>query len=430
MNKIFAIKLYFFLILLILPLASFAQDSIKVVPLNSKQNETLKAMNKVVSYPVLIADDSHLGKLKKSLDFETAVDEVQSQLTQAKRKKKTHEIADLENQLKPLETYLSSLQATNKIVFIDSVVVDKANFLSAYKFDEELGKIAMSEDKQSTSFVNELGNFMLKSEKNADGTFVINSYFIEDGKASNKSSLNGIEFEGDMNYPFLLADGTTFYFASRSEEGHGNYDIYVTRYDSEDGTYLQPTNLGYPFNSYANDYLMVVDEDLGIGWFASDRNQAEGKVCIYTFLQPKSRKTYDYDEDSHSTIIRAAKIASIKDTWKGNEDAIRTARQQLVLKQNANNDNAKKYDFSFVINNNFTYHSLSDFKSNAAKEAFAKYQKQQEELQNLIATLKELRVNAKGATIKNQIIQMEAKIQTLNESVHSLEKEVRKLELE
>lgn len=380
-----------------------------------------------VAYPKLHVDKTEFGRHMKSLEFESHMEDLETKISQLKRKKQ--DTAQLEEELSHYTDALSALQATNKIVFMDSVVVDKAAFLSAYKFDEELGSIVVSEDGKTTAFTNELGNFTYRAEQKGDGSISINTYFIEDGNLTNKSSLKGIELDGDMNYPFLLSDGTTLYFASRSREGFGNYDIYVTRYDSEDGTFLQPTNLGFPFNSYANDYLMVIDENLGIGWFASDRNQPDGKVCIYTFLQPKARKTYDYDVEEHGRISRFARIASIRDTWKGNEDAIRTARQQLTLKLSSSDRNTKKYDFSFVINNHHTYHYLTDFKSSKAKAEFVACQKRQQEMKNLQSTLSNLRKNPKGATIRTQILQLEEQIQKLAEEISASEKLVRSLEL-
>ena len=53
--------------------------------------------------------------------------------------------------------------------------------------------------------------------------------------------------------------------------------------------------MGFPFNSYANDYMLVIDETCNVGWFASDRYQPEGKVCIYTFIPNESRNPYDYE---------------------------------------------------------------------------------------------------------------------------------------
>lgn len=420
-------KLLILSILFSLSIATHAQDSVRVVPLDlTKGNNTIPT-SKPLSYPILNADNSDIANQIQSLNFEAAKKSLQTQLTQAKRKKQATDV--LESQISQCDKGIESLRATNKIVFIDSVVVDKDNFLSAYKIDPELGTITLSADKQTASFTNELGNFTFRPETH-DGNISIRSYFIEDGLLTNPSSLNGIELDGDMNYPFLLSEGTTLYFASRATEGHGNYDIYVTRFDAEENTYLQPTNLGFPFNSYANDYMMVIDENLGIGWFASDRYQPEGKVCVYTFLQPKSRHTYDYEVDDHNTIIRAARIASIKDTWKDNEDDIHAARQQLTLKQNALGNSVSNHDFTFLINDRLTYHSLSDFRNPSAKAKFAEYQKQLQEYETLYSTLTQLRQNPQGTTIRSQILQLESQVSDLNQQLIQTSKQIRSLELQ
>lgn len=403
-------------------------DSIRVMPLNMSAVQTPSTKQTVEAYPIMEFDNSEIGKQLKALNFESAKKTIQSQMTQAKRKKESTET--LERLMHLCDNGLSALRATNKVVFIDSVVVNKDALLSAYKFDSELGSISMSVDKQMSSFTTELGNLKYQTEKDINNELRIRSYFVEDGNITNGSNLNGLDLDGDMNYPFLLCDGTTFYFASRSEEGLGNYDLYVTRFDSEDGTFLQPTNLGYPFNSYANDYMMVIDESLGIGWFASDRYQPEGKVCVYTFIQPKSRNSYDYEADSRQLIVSAARISSIKDTWKGNEDAVRSARQSLTLKQNAVKDDNAKYDFTFIINDNYTYHYMNDFKSSEAKAKFLQYKKKHDELDNLNSTLSQLRESPKGETLRNQILQLEQHISTLSQEVHQLAKATRQLEIQ
>lgn len=412
MNKILIILSSFFILYSTETSSKSLKDSIEVKPL--------------ISHPVLHEDDSDMGKQIKSLNYESAKKTLQNQINQARRKKQSTKEYDIK--LSQCEKGMAALRGTNKIVFMDSVVVDKDDLLSAYQYNSELGKITLSGDKTSTDFTTELGNLTYRTELTGD-SLSIRSYFIEDGKLSNASSLNGIDLDGDMNYPFLLSDGTTFYFSSRSNQGLGNYDIYVTRYDSEDKVYLQPTNLGFPFNSYANDYLMVIDEDLGIGWFASDRYQPSGKVCVYTFIQPKARRTYDYETDDHSTIINAARIRSIKDTWQGNEDAVRSARQSLVLKQNEV-DTANDYEFSFIINDNYTYHYLADFKNQDARLKFLQYQKSKEELNSLKSTLDQLRLNSKGNTIRSQIIEIENHFDKLSFDLKQTEKQVRQLELQ
>ena len=97
-------------------------------------------------------------------------------------------------------------------------------------------------------------------------------------------------------YPFFLNDGVTLYYASNGEGSIGGYDIFITRLNLENNTYLKPENVGMPFNSIYNDYMMAVDEMLNIGWFVSDREQIPGKVTIYLFIPNSSKQTYNLDE--------------------------------------------------------------------------------------------------------------------------------------
>ena len=103
------------------------------------------------------------------------------------------------------------------------------------------------------------------------------------------------ELDGDdaQNYPFMLSDGITLYYAAVGVESFGGYDIFVTRYDMDEKKFLYPENLGMPFNSPANDYMLAIDEFNQLRWFFSDRNQTENKVCIYIFIKNDIRKEYE-----------------------------------------------------------------------------------------------------------------------------------------
>ena len=95
----------------------------------------------------------------------------------------------------------------------------------------------------------------------------------------------------------------------------GGYDIFVTRYDSDDNTYLRPDNIGMPFNSPYNDYMYALDDLNNLGWFASDRYQPEGKVCVYVFVPNSTKQVYDYETADPQAIIDAATLKEIKKTW-------------------------------------------------------------------------------------------------------------------
>lgn len=82
------------------------------------------------------------------------------------------------------------------------------------------------------------------------------------------------------SFPFLLSDGIHLIFAQRSQEGLGGYDLYLSRLNTENGTYLRPAHLGMPFNSPANDYLLIYDELHSITLVVSDRGAEQGHIVI------------------------------------------------------------------------------------------------------------------------------------------------------
>ena len=64
----------------------------------------------------------------------------------------------------------------------------------------------------------------------------------------------------NADYPYVLTDGITIYYASDGPGSMGGYDIFVTRYNTNTDSYLMPENVGMPFNSPYNDYMYVIDE--------------------------------------------------------------------------------------------------------------------------------------------------------------------------
>ena len=250
----------------------------------------------------------------------------QRRAAKAQRAKKTQRVQKitLEEQMRQekLERMKSAMQ---KVMIIDSMVVDKEHFLQYYKLSPETGSISDGDEffhiKEHDGYfvhINEIGNKCYYSQQVTDSTS--NLFFRESANTewSNPTPLVGINDDHQfrhVNYPYMMGDGTTFYFAADGdEEGLGGYDIYMTTYDEEDNRFLRPVNIGLPFNSAANDYLYVIDEYANLGWFASDRNQEEGKVCIYIFVPSEMRLTYNIDDYTPEEIDGLAQISSIADT--------------------------------------------------------------------------------------------------------------------
>ena len=150
------------------------------------------------------------------------------------------------------------------------------------------------------------------------------------GKWSKPTELTGIDNSESPNYPFMMADGITFYFAQKGESSLGGYDIFVTRYNSETGEFLRPNNIGLPFNSKANDYMYVIDELDSLGWLVTDRNQPDGKVCIYTFVPSKTRENLNLEEMTEDEVKPFA-LVSIEMTSLADEECARLKKETAIL---------------------------------------------------------------------------------------------------
>jgi len=329
--------------------------------------------------------------------------------------------------------FVEMLEATQQIVFIDSVVVNKQEFLQFYKLTSEAGTIAAynnffkSEDQPySTVYVNQLGN---KCWYANDGHLYTSD--LLGSQWSEPAPLEGLGRFQRANYPYMLSDGMTLYFAAISNEGLGGLDIYVSRYDSESGKFLLSENIGLPFNSDANDYMYAIDEFNSIGFFATDRRQPEGKVCIYTFIPNQKRVVYTSDEFDGDTIRSRARIDRIADTW-GDGEARQQALERLMAEKQIQTPKKPKQEFSFVINDNLVYTKLTDFRDADNRDRYNELCAMRNRYESLRTELEKSRnyyaTKARQAEKENlhaQILNSEKTFYQLEQGIRQLEKDIR-----
>ena len=87
--------------------------------------------------------------------------------------------------------------------------------------------------------------------------------------------------DSDEIYPVVSPDGSRLYFASKGLYGVGGYDLYVSELDKETGDWSVPVNMGFPYSSPFNDFLLVDSEDGKYTLFASDRGCPKDSVYLY-----------------------------------------------------------------------------------------------------------------------------------------------------
>jgi hypothetical protein len=333
----------------------------------------------------------------KAYRFEDAIKTYDAFIT--KQKKRRRPTAEAEQLLEKSKERLRMLKGVEQVCIIDSVVVDKAKLLDAYKISPESGMLFAYNEyfqnkapQEATVYETEMGDKLYYGELDADGRYSIvtrNKLQGEWGRA--RLLPETINDSINANYPYVLTDGITIYYAGDAKSGLGGYDIYVTRYNTGNDTYLNPEGVGMPFNSPSNDYLYVIDEFSDLGWFASDRRQPAGKVCVYIFVPNESKKVYNYESIDKEKLGRLAQISSIKETWTDME-VVKAAQARLQAIRNAKPQTKKVYDFApFVINDSYTYDQWSDFRSQVAKELFRSYLQKVKAQEEQQARLQQLR---------------------------------------
>ncbi len=330
------------------------------------------------------------------------------------------------------EKGLAMLQSVERVMFTDSVVVAKADFFKHYPLSESCGSVGMPATiipkmntgiSSSTVYLNDFGDIVYFPMLRNGKSVLCKSHKIAEvwQNPTELYSPSGLGIQ--PAFPYLLSDGTTLYFAAKGEDALGGYDIFVTRYNPDTEEYLKPENIGMPFNSPANDYLYVVDESNKLGWFATDRAQAEDSVCIYTFIPQNPRKYYN--PDVTSDLPDLARITSIKMTQK------KKMRPETANMASIRNSAGH---FRFPINDKLIYTDVSQFTSQEAAALLRQWQKESEQLKQLEKSLSSMlklnSMNPSDVAVKNEIGRIEEENVSCKLKLAALEKKIRNTEIE
>ena len=375
----------------------------------------------------------YLGKAYADMyEFDLAVENQETYIGWLEEKKRDTEQAETE--LADLRNKARMFKSVEKVAVIDSFVISKNRFLEAYKISATSGKLQMNEAGNGSIYENEMGNKRIISEMKDSVMQLFTQIKLLDGWQE-KEAIESLNDDSNINYPFLMGDGITLYYASDGEGTLGGYDIFVTRYDSEDNTYLRPSNIGMPFNSTANDYMYAIDEFHNLGWFVTDRNQPSDTVCVYVFVPNESKVNYNYETTDPEIIRDVATLRSIRTTWT-DEDQVRTARQRLATLKYAEKEEIRKVEFQFIIDDSATYTNWEDFRSKEAMETYRKVVQKEKDKAHFEKTLEMKREeyansNADGKKkLEPSILDLEKRIPQLKEEIIKLIIETRNLEIQ
>ena len=271
------------------------------------------------------------------------------------------------------------LERVQKIEIIDSINVDAEDFFSHYRLSPESGTL-MSSDLLGDDLQPAYGSVVFTPETRMQRVFTS----VDENQSYrlvSQSKIYGGEWDapqplgdqlgqgGDANFPFMMPDGITLYYANNGENSMGGYDIFVTRKSGQE--FLEPQSLGLPFNSPFNDYMLAIDEFTGAGWWATDRNRIPGMVTIYIFIPQEMRENYDPEDPKLASYARIDRIA---DTQADGKD-YSALRERIASNTATTSEQPNEEKFMISVPGRGVLTSIEDFRSQGAQIEVMQYLK-------------------------------------------------------
>ncbi len=314
------------------------------------------------------------------------------------------------------------LKHVERLCIFDSVTVAKRDLLSAYPLDADAGFLSM-DSTGCVTFTNSRGDCKYFSAWR-DSSQVLNSRYRLLNRWDKEEILpNTVNFTAGQNYPYCLNDGVTLYFAAQDSTGFGGWDIFVTRYNTATNTYTRPENVGLPFNSPANDYMLVLDEVRQTGYFATDRFSGQDSVRVYSFAL-EGDKTYLKDMPMDS-LIAFARLRSY---------CIAQRRAESVRPVAPQPETRKTVAMHFVVDDHTVYTSPEQFGSDDARRLYGQYMQVLDSVQATDRRLEELRLQYMAADseqkqqIAPQLLREEENKGNLNHDAADMLQRLREME--
>ena len=314
------------------------------------------------------------------------------------------------------------LRRVERMTVIDSVLVPVEHILRQCVLSAEVGRLQY-DSLNGMEFVNQRGDYKIWSESVDSARYLYSSHRLLDDWTAPEQLPATVNFTQAQYAPYVLADGVTLYFAAQDSNGLGGLDIYVTRYNSVKDEYTDPDNIGMPYNSPANEYMLLLDEVQEVGYLATDRFAPEGYAHVYSFIMPRT-----------------------KQYWRGVAADSVIAYAQLRSYQRADDSYSRLYlptikvhtddAIHFVLNDSVVYTSVEHFVSQEAYVMYMEWENQQLRARTEQQELQTLRLEYMDAgealrqELTPRILQLEANQSLLQQYSQSLLNQIRLTELE
>ncbi|MFA8432970.1 MAG: hypothetical protein ACEPOZ_00485 [Marinifilaceae bacterium] len=266
-------------------------------------------------------------------------------------------------------------------------VVNKKGFFRNYQltgFEDRIRK----KSKSLEGRYDEAGDKEIAST-NGDGSYIYFSSFgknkktgrdlyraprLKNGGWGAKEPLVSLNTQYDELYPFMAADDRTLYFCSQGHNSMGGFDVFRSVYNEISGTWTEPENLGFPFNSTSNDLFFACDSNDEYASFSSSRENGKDDFTIYKIKlskYPEQKVVMDPDLLPEIAVLHKSQNQEPKPVVAVDENKPLIVKEKLRPRKNKYRVDNFPY-FNFRINKDLVYHNLREFQSDNARSLFLK----------------------------------------------------------
>lgn len=204
-----------------------------------------------------------------------------------------------------------------------------------------------------------------KSEK--DGAQIFRSRKGPGKSWGDPEEISSLNSTGNEILPYYDPIENDLYFASDGRYGVGGFDLYRSHYDIERDQWTDPTNLGFPVNSTADEYLLLPGSDLGMVLFFTTRKGTDSTVTVYRvhLVEPKKKTALN----DHQKLREIAQLGGAAEEILGGLEATQQEKRVDNRKTSDKPDDAPISTYQETLSGALRYQAVSDSLKDLAANA-------------------------------------------------------------
>lgn len=338
--------------------------------------------------------------LMRDGQYGEAVAKIEKYLNEGRRVSETERIEG-ERLMQKAQVCQEMKERAQSIDIVDSIKVKKVNMLSVCEMVMGGSKVSMKADG-GAEFVATRGDKRLMSVKGAGGYDIYRQF----GEGAKEKLSDVINTDVNENYPYEMSDGVTLYFASEGHGSIGGYDLFMARYNSETFDYSRPQNIGMPFNTLGNEYLMMVDDIAGLGLWVTDWKQNGDTVIAYVYKLEDSEENQRHVGEALETVSDIMEDASDEEKME------------------------------FVVKDGLVYNRIENFRSLEARAEYIEMKELQKEVRLVELLLEDKRMTFSNSSSEDErkslskdIVDDEKYLMEAKKRLNEMAKDIRQLEM-